>query len=81
MSEAPETSSPFIFATRSPPSAIAIDDDIYLTVTAADPSFPSEVETVDIILSVEHARHVIAQLAGAVSTATNDEAPLRASGT
>ena len=53
MSEVPETGSPVIFATRSPPSAIAIDDDIYLTVAAADPSFPGEVKTVDIILSVD----------------------------
>ncbi len=39
MSEVPETGSPVIFATRSPPSAIAIDDDIYLTVAAADLHF------------------------------------------
>ncbi len=80
MSEVPERGSPLIFATRQPPSATAIDEDIYLTVTAADFSSPGEVESVDIILSVEYARCVIAQLADAVSAATNNDARLRESG-
>ncbi len=81
MSEVPETGSPFIFATRS---AAVGDRDRRRHLSdgdRGDPAFPGEVETVDIILSVDYARHVIAQLAGAVSAATNDEAPLRASGT
>jgi len=70
MSEAREDGFPFFFASEQPPSATAIDEDIYLTVTAADPACPGQVETVDIILSVEYARHVIAQLSHAVASAT-----------
>ena len=69
-----EDGSPFFFASHKPPSATAIDDDIYLTVTAADPGFPGEVETVDIILSLDYARHVITQLSSAVASATTNGA-------
>ena len=40
MSESLEDGAPFFFATQEPPSATAIDDDIYLTVTTAVPAFP-----------------------------------------
>ncbi len=40
MNEIHEDSAPFFFATQEPPSATAIDDDIYLTVTTAVPAFP-----------------------------------------
>ena len=70
MNQAPEDGFPFFFASEQPPFATAIDEDIYLTVTAADPSYPGQIETVDIILSIEYARHVIAQLSHAVATAT-----------
>ncbi len=74
VSETHEVGAPFFFATQQPPSAAAIDDDIYLTVTAAVPAFPGQVETIDIILSVDYARQVIAQLSGAVVAATRNEA-------
>ena len=38
------------------------------------PAFPGQVETIDIILSLDYARHVIAQLSRAVAQATKDEA-------
>jgi hypothetical protein len=52
---------PFFFATAEPPTAAAIDDDIYLTVTVAVPEFPGKVEAIDIVLSVEYAKAVIAR--------------------
>jgi hypothetical protein len=73
MCETREDGAPFFFATREPPSATAIDDDIYLTVTTAMPAFPGEVETIDIILSLDYAKHVIAQLSGAVAEAGENE--------
>ena len=57
---------PFFFATDEPPTAAAIDDDIYLTVTVAVPDCPSKVEAIDIVLSVEYAKAVIVQLSTAV---------------
>ena len=57
-----------------PPSATAIDDDVYLTVTTAMPAFPGKVETIDIILSLDYARHVVAQLSRAVAQAENGDA-------
>ena len=73
-SETHEDGAPFFFATQQPPSAAAIDDDIYLTVTAAVPPFPGQVETIDIILSIDYAQHMIAQLSGAVAAAMRNEA-------
>jgi hypothetical protein len=57
---------PFFFATDEPPTAAAIDDDIYLTVTVAVPDCPGKVEAIDIVLSVECAKPIIAQLSTAV---------------
>jgi hypothetical protein len=65
---------PFYFATQEPPSAAAIDDDVYLTVTAATPRFPGQVETIDIILSLDYAMHVVAELSRAVVEAAKSEA-------
>ena len=48
-----ENGAPFFFATEKPPTATAIDDDIYLTVTTAMPDAPAKVEAIDIILSLE----------------------------
>ena len=73
MPETLEDGAPFFFATQRPPTATAIDEDIYLTVTAEVPSFPGQVETIDIILSVDFAKSVIAQLLGAVALATRNE--------
>jgi hypothetical protein len=64
---------PFFFAIGEAPTVSAIDDDIYLTVTAAMPDFPDQVETIDIILSVDYARAVIAQLSTAVIAARRKE--------
>ena len=72
MSELVEDGAPFFFATQQPPSATAIDEDIYLTVTTATPSFPGQVETIDIILTLDYAKHVIAQLSRAVEAATTN---------
>ncbi len=74
MSETFEDGALFFFATRQPPSASAIDDDIYLTVTTALPACPDQVGTIDIILSIDYARHVIKQLSAAVDTAMRNEA-------
>jgi hypothetical protein len=65
---------PFYFAMRRPPTATVMDEDIYLTVTAGVPSDPTEVESIDIILSVAFAMHVIVQLTQAVETAMRNQA-------
>jgi hypothetical protein len=70
MYEKLEDGSPFFFAAREPPSATAIDDEIYLTVTTAMPAFPDQVETIDIIFSLDYAEHVIAQLSRAIAQAS-----------
>ncbi len=64
-----EDGAPFFFATQQAPSATAIDDDIYLTVTTAMPDFPEKLEQIDIILSLDFARRVIAELTRAVAQA------------
>ena len=46
MSDVFEEGAPFYFATRQPPSATAMDDDIYLTVTAGVPTHPDQVELI-----------------------------------
>ena len=74
MGEDFEEGAPFFFATQRPPTAMAQDDDIFLTVTAAAPTFPSQVD-IDIILSIEYAQHAIAQLRQAVDLALRSEAP------
>jgi hypothetical protein len=73
MTELVEDGAPFFFATQQPPTATAVDDDIYLTVTAAVPEAPGKVEAIDIILSVDFAKAVIAQLSSAVSAARRGE--------
>jgi hypothetical protein len=47
---------PFFFATQKLLTASAIDQDIYLTVSAEVPSFLGQVETIDIIPSIDFAR-------------------------
>ena len=69
-----EHGDPFYFATRNPPTASALDEDIYLTVTTTAPPYPDEPTAIDIILSVEYAKHAIAQLSAAVEAATKREA-------
>ncbi|MGO9418282.1 hypothetical protein [Roseiarcus sp.] len=73
MTETQEHGAPFFFATDEPPTAAAIDDDIYLTVTTAVPDFPGKVEAIDIVLTVEYAKAVIAQLSTAVIAARQKE--------
>ena len=48
------------------------DEDIFLTITAAAPPFPGHLETVDVILSIDFAKHVIAELEEAVEFATKN---------
>ena len=71
--ETQDLGAPFFFATGEAPTVSAIDDDVYLTVTAAVPDFPNAVETIDIILSVDYAKTVIAQLSTAVIAARRKE--------
>jgi hypothetical protein len=51
---------------RRPPSAVAQDEDIYLTLAVAAPTLPDEMETIDIYLTVDFARQMIRQLSAAV---------------
>ena len=74
MTSTQEIGAPFFFATDQPPTAAAIDDDIYLTVTTAVPDRPGEVEAIDIVLSVEFAKAVIAQLSTAIIAARRNAA-------
>jgi len=73
MSEVGQEGRPFYFATQRPPSATAQDDDIYLTITAAAPPSLGHVETIDVTLSIDFAKHVIAQLHEDVELATKDD--------
>jgi hypothetical protein len=66
-----ESGAPFFFAAGTPPTATAIDDDIYLTVTAAMPDVPGEIESIDIILSVEAAKRTIVELQKAIDGAAD----------
>lgn len=74
MSDLNEDGAPFYFAMQRPPTATAMDEDIYLTVTAGVPSHPDRVESIDIILSIGFAMHVIAQLTHAVEAAMKNQA-------
>jgi hypothetical protein len=74
MTQMIEDGAPFFFATEQPPTAAAIDDDIYLTLTAAVPDLPGKLETIDIILSLDYAKAVIAQLSTAVVAAGRNDA-------
>ena len=69
MSNVRREGTPFYFATQQPPSATVRDEDIFLTITAAAPPFPGHLETVDVILSIDFAKHVIAELEEAVEFA------------
>jgi hypothetical protein len=74
MTEAQKLGAPFFFATDEPPTAAAIDDDIYLAVTTAVPEFPGKVEAIDIILTVEYAKAIIAQLSTVLIASRRDKA-------
>ena len=73
MSDRDKDGAPFYFAMRRPPTAAAIDEDIYLTVTAGIPTDPCGVELIDIILSISFAVHVIAELTHAVEAALRND--------
>ena len=73
MSDRDKDGAPFYFAMRRPPTAAAIDEDIYLTVTAGIPTDPRAVESIDIILSISFAVHVIAELTHAVEAALRND--------
>jgi hypothetical protein len=74
MTEAQKLGAQFFFATDEPPTAAAIDDDIYLTVTTAVPEFAGKVEAIDIILTAEYAKAIIAQLSTALIASRRDKA-------
>ena len=76
MTETQEGAAPFFFATREPPTATAIDDDIYLTVTTAVPDVEGKVEAIDVILTVDYAKAAIAELSSAVIAAGRNAAGL-----
>ena len=61
----------FLIASR-PPSAVAQDEDIYLTLAVAAPTLPDEVETIDIYLTADFARQMIRQLSAAVDVAASE---------
>jgi len=58
----------FLIARRAP-SAVAQDEDIYLTVAVAAPRLPDHVETMNIYLTVDFAKQMIRQLSEAVEVA------------
>jgi hypothetical protein len=58
----------FLIARRAP-SAVAQDEDIYLTVAVAAPTLPDHVETMDIYLTVDFAKEIIRKLSEAVEVA------------
>ena len=65
---------PFFFASEQPPTATAIDEDVYVTIAAVHPQFPGKVETIEIILSTDTAAQLIAALNGAVTVAAENAA-------
>ncbi len=73
MNEIDLRTSPVYVVTRRPPSAVAQDEDIYLSVPVAAPSLPDQVETIEIFLSIDFANRMIAQLVEAVQVATKHE--------
>ncbi len=73
MAQTHRLGAPLFVATDEPPTAVAIDDDVYLTLTTAVPGFPGKVEAIDIVLTVEYARAVIAQLSTAVIASRRGE--------
>jgi hypothetical protein len=64
---------PFYFATDQPSTAAAMDEDIYITVTAGVPTHPDRVESIDIILSIDFAKHLLDQLGEAVVVPSKNE--------
>ena len=50
---------PIFLIARQAPSAVAQDEDVYLTVAVAAPTFPDQVETEDIHLTGDFARPVV----------------------
>jgi hypothetical protein len=50
---------PIFLIARQAPSAVAQDEDVYLTVAVAAPTFPDQVETEDIYLTGDFARPVV----------------------
>ncbi len=69
MSAAVQENTPVVLVTRGVPSATVQDDDIYLTVPIVAPSLADQTEAIEIFLSVDFARHLIAQLSEAVEAA------------
>ena len=68
MSEIDRCAPEFLIA-RQAPSAVAQDENIYLTVAVAAPTLPDEVEAMDIYLTVDFARQMIRQLSEPVEVA------------
>jgi hypothetical protein len=60
---------PIVLMTRDAPTAAALDDDIFLTLPVAGPS-AGQVESVDVFLTVDFARAMIAELQAAIEAAT-----------
>jgi hypothetical protein len=58
-----------ILVTREPPTAEALDDDIYLTLPVMGPP-GAERASVEVFLTVEFARGAIAELRRAIGAAT-----------
>ena len=62
-------SAAIVLATREPPTAAALDDDVYLTLPILAPE-GAEPASVDVFLTVEFAQRTIAELQRAVEAAT-----------
>lgn len=73
MTEPVEHGAPFYFATQQPPTATAIDEDIYLAVTTRVPDVSGKVEVIDIILSIDFAKAVVLELSSAIVAAGGAE--------
>jgi hypothetical protein len=62
---------PIVLVAKEPPSAEAIDEDVYLSVPVSVPS-AARTETIDIFLSIDFARRIIAELQQAIEAATRN---------
>ena len=64
-----QNSSKIVLTTRAPPTAEALEDDIYLTLPLAGPVGAAPA-SMDVFLTLEFARRAIAELQRAVEAAT-----------
>ncbi len=68
-----ELGAPFFFATGQAPTGLGDRRRHLFDMTVAVPDHPGQVEAIDIILSVDYARAVIAQMSTAVIAVRHSE--------